>query len=101
MTNPIVREKDDGSTEERDFPHPDRSPDNQAQMNETMAALNRAVAALPVELREVFILGAIDQLPHKEISSILGISPKAAELRICRARKILAEQLACEGFVTS
>ena len=101
MTNPIVREKDDGSTEERDFPHPVLSPDNQAQMNETMAALHRAVAALPVDLREAFILGAIDQLPHKEISSILGISPKAAEVRIYRARKILSEQLAAQGFVSS
>ena len=101
MTNPMARENDDGGTEEREFPHPGLSPDNQAHMNETMAALHRAIAALPVELREAFILGAIDQLPHKEISSILGISPKAAEVRIYRARKILAEQLAGEGFVTS
>ena len=101
MTNSLAREKQDGVTEERDFPHPGLSPDSQAQMNEMMGALHRAIAALPVELREVFILGAIDQLPHKEISSILGISPKAAEVRIYRARKILAEQLAGEGIVTS
>ena len=101
MTNPMVREKDDGSTEERDFPHPGLSPDRQAWMNETMAALQRAITALPTELREVFILGAIDQFPHKEISLILGISAKAAEVRIYRARKILSEQLAGEGFVSS
>ena len=94
MTNPMAREKDDGGTEEREFPHPGLSPDNQARMNETMEVLHRAIAALPVELREAFILGAIDQLPHKEISSILGISPKAVEVRIYRARKILAERLA-------
>ncbi len=99
MTNPMVRERDDGSTEERDFPHPGMSPSEQALMNETMKALDRAIVALPVELREVFILGAIDQLPHKEISSILGISPKAVEVRIYRARKILSEQLAGEGFL--
>ena len=75
------------------------SPSEQALMNETMKALDRAIVALPVELREVFILGAIDQLPHKEISSILGISPKAVEVRIYRARKILSEQLAGEGFL--
>ena len=101
MTNPLVREKDDGTTRERDFPHPGLTPDNQAEMNETMVALQRAIAALPVELREAFILGAIDQLPHKEISSILGISPKAAEVRIYRARKILSEQLAGEGVMRS
>ena len=98
MTNPMGREKDDGSIEERDFPHPGLPPDKQALMNETMEALHRAIAALPVELREAFILGAIDQLPHKEISSILGISPKAVEVRIYRARKILTEQLAGEGI---
>ena len=99
MTNPLAREKDDGGTEEREFPHPGLSPDNQAQMNEAMTALHRAIASLPAELREAFILGAIDQLPHKEISSILGISPKAVEVRIYRARKILTEQLAGEGIV--
>ncbi len=100
MTNPMVRERDDGSTEERDFPHPGMSPSEQARMNEMMKALDRAIASLAVELREAFILGAIDQLPHKEISSILGISPKAVEVRVYRARKILSEQLAGEGFLT-
>jgi len=99
VTNPILRESEDGRREERDFPHPGMAPDNQAQMNETMASLNREIAALPVELREAFILGAIDQLPHKEIASILGISPKAVEARVYRARKILAERLVSEGFI--
>ena len=99
MTNPILREREDGYTEERDFPHPGLAPDNQAQMNETMASLHREIAALPVELREAFILGVIDQLPHKEIATILGISPKAVEVRVYRARKTLAERLASEGYV--
>jgi RNA polymerase sigma-70 factor (ECF subfamily) len=101
MTNSMIREKDDGSTEERDFAHPGPPPDNQARLNETMATLQRAMTSLPVELREVFILGAIDQLPHKEISSRLGISPKAVEARIYRARKVLVERLAGEGIVAS
>lgn len=100
MTNSMVRERDDGSIEERDFIHPGMSPDNQAQMNETMAVLHRAIAGLPVELREAFILGAIDQLSHKEISAILGISPKAVEVRIYRARKTLVEQLESEVIVS-
>lgn len=99
MTNAMAREKDDGSTAEMDFAHPGLAPDSQAQMNEIMGALHRAIAALPDELREVFILGAVDQLPHKEISSILNISPKAVEVRIYRARKILSEQLASAGIV--
>jgi RNA polymerase sigma-70 factor (ECF subfamily) len=101
MTNPMVRERDDGSTVERDFTHPGMSPDNQAQTNESMAVLQRAIAGLPAELREAFILGAIDQLPHKEIAAILGISPKAVEVRIYRARKTLAERLAGAGIVST
>lgn len=100
MTSPMVRERDDRSTEDRDFAHPGMSPDKQIQMNEAMATLNRAIADLPVELREAFILGALDQLAHKEISAILGISPKAVEVRIYRARKILAERLSGEGIVS-
>lgn len=100
MTNPMVRERADGSMEERDFVHPGMSPDNQVQMNEAMRTLNRIIADLPVELREAFILGAIDQLPHKEVSLILGISPKAVEVRVYRARKILAERLVSTGMVT-
>ncbi len=101
MTNPMVRDRDDGGTEERDFAHPGMSPDTQAQMNETMATLHRAIAELPVELREAFILGAIDQLPHKEIAAILGISPKAVEVRIYRARKTVVERLEREGIVSA
>lgn len=101
MTNPMVRERADGSTEERDFAHAGLPPDKQAQTNEALAALHLAIAGLPAELREAFILGAIDQLPHKEISSILGLSSKAVEVRIYRARKTLAERLAGAGFVSS
>jgi RNA polymerase sigma-70 factor (ECF subfamily) len=99
ITHSLVREMDDGPGKERDFSHPGLSPDRQAQTHETMEALNRAIRSLPVDLREAFILGAIDQLPHKEISIILGLSPKAVEVRIYRARKILFERLAGEGIV--
>lgn len=98
-TSSMVRENSDGCPEERDFPHPGLSPDNQARMNETMAALNRAIASLPVELREAFILGVLDQLSHKEVATILGLSPKAVEVRIYRARKILADRLVDEGIM--
>lgn len=69
------------------------SPSEQARMNETMQALDRAIDSLPVELPGAFILGEIDQLSHKEISSIFGISPKAVEVRSYRARKIFLNDL--------
>lgn len=98
LTNSLVRENTEGRDEQREFSHPGLSPDKQAQTNETMEALQRAITSLPRELREAFILGAVDQLPHKEISSILGVSAKAVEVRIYRAKKILASQFAGEGL---
>lgn len=99
-TSPLVLEMPGGETETRDFPDPGMPPDQRAQMNEAMDSLGRAIASLPADLREAFILGAVDQLPHKEISAILGISPKAVEVRVYRARKILAGRLSGEGFVS-
>jgi len=99
VTYSLTRDRDDADGEERDFPHPDVSPDRQAQFHETMESLNRAIRFLPVDLREAFLLGAVDQLPHKEVSTILGISPKAVEARIYRARRVLAERLVSEGII--
>lgn len=99
VTASSVRERDDDGSEERDFPHPGAAPDRQAELNESMVSLDRAIKSLPADLREAFLLGAVDQLPHKEISTILGISAKAVEVRIYRARKILCERLAGEGIV--
>jgi len=99
VTYSLTRDRDDAGGEERDFPHPDESPDRQAQLHETMESLNRAIRSLPVDLREAFLLGAVDQLPHKEVSTILGISPKAVEARIYRARRVLAERLVSEGII--
>lgn len=99
VTYSLTRDRDDADGEERDFPHPDVSPDRQAQFHETMESLNRAIHCLPVDLREAFLLGAVDHLPHKEVSTILGISSKAVEVRIYRARRILVERLAREGII--
>lgn len=99
VTASIDRKNDDGERNDRDFPHPDATPDRQAQLNESMSYLNRAIQCLPTDLREAFLLSAVDRLPHKEISDILGVSAKAVEVRIYRARKLLCERLAKDGVV--
>jgi len=74
-------------------PHHALPPDMQAQAKETMELVQSAISSLPNEFREAFVLGAVEQRPYKEVGEILGISAKAVELRIYRAKKALAEQL--------
>ena len=54
----------------------------------------RAIATLPPKLKEPLILTAIDGLSQFETAAVLGISEKAVETRIARARKALGELLA-------
>jgi RNA polymerase sigma-70 factor (ECF subfamily) len=50
----------------------------------------KAIAALPANLKEPLILTAVDGLSQAEAAAVLGISEKAVEVRIYRARKALA-----------
>ncbi|MBA3878024.1 MAG: RNA polymerase subunit sigma-24, partial [Anaerolinea sp.] len=54
-------------------------------LNFTMAAL----ASLPTNLKEPLILSAFDGWPQAAIGDFLGISEKAVETRISRARQRL------------
>lgn len=70
-----------------------RGPRETAAGTEAAAAVRRAVAALPGDLRAPLILSALEDLPHVEIARILGLSPKAIERRIARARALLQPRL--------
>jgi len=55
--------------------------------------VRRAVDDLPDSLREPFVLFRYEGSTLNEIAEILGITPKAAELRVARALKRVAERL--------
>lgn len=61
---------------------------------ERQGALAAAVAALPKALKEPLLLTAIDGLSQREAGDVLGVSVKAVETRVARARKMLARRLA-------
>lgn len=72
----------------------DRRPMAQAvERNERMTALESAIAGLPGKYREVFLLRAVDGLPHEDIARILDSSPAAVRVNYHRARMMLREQL--------
>lgn len=58
-----------------------------------LGALDRAVAALPRALKEPMILTALEGLSQAEAGSRLGISTKAVETRVARARRKLSAAL--------
>jgi RNA polymerase sigma-70 factor, ECF subfamily len=56
-------------------------------------ALERALAALPENLRDAFVLGAVQGLDHQELAVALEITPDNARARLSRARVRLRELL--------
>ena len=53
----------------------------------------RAIAQLPVNLRDVLVLRTIEGMSQAESAGVLGVSEKAVETRLYRARSKLMEML--------
>jgi RNA polymerase sigma-70 factor (ECF subfamily) len=66
------------------------SPETQAADRAALTATARAIAALPSSLKDVLILRTIEGLSQQETAAALGISAKAVETRLYRARQKLA-----------
>lgn len=58
-----------------------------------LARLDRAIAALPPGLKEPLLLALTEDMAYREIGKALGITAKAVEVRIYRAKRALAEAL--------
>lgn len=72
------------------------SPEAAVVDRQRLSRLDRAVANLPQGLKEPLILTALEELSHEDAGRILGLTAKAVELRVYRARKALAEALALD-----
>lgn len=62
-----------------------------------LTKLDRAIATLPNQLKEPLLLTAFEGLSQIAAGDALGISAKAVETRVYRARKLLAEALKADG----
>jgi RNA polymerase sigma-70 factor (ECF subfamily) len=94
--HPTVSMDATGTNGKADFPEiadERRMPSEEAVAHEKAAAVNRALLALPMDLREALTLFVSEGLGYAEIADLSGCSPKAVETRIYRARQILKEQL--------
>jgi RNA polymerase sigma factor (sigma-70 family) len=74
----------------------DPSPETALSDQERVSQLDRAIAALPGGLKEPLILTALEGLSQEEAGRLLGLTAKAIELRVYRARRALAETLSLE-----
>nr|WP_240454466.1 RNA polymerase sigma factor [Caulobacter sp. 17J65-9] len=72
-------------------PDPGSSPEAALVEAEALRRLDRAVADLPPALKEPLILTALEGLSQQEAAALLGVSVKAVETRVYRARRRLAE----------
>jgi RNA polymerase sigma factor (sigma-70 family) len=70
-----------------------RETDSRAIERSERAAIERAVAALPTEFREVIVLREVQDLSYREISDIVGVPIGTVMSRLSRGRKRLAELL--------
>ena len=61
--------------------------------SELVEAARKGIASLPAALRAPLVLSSLEELSHAEIAQILGLSPKAVERRISRARSLLKHRL--------
>ncbi len=69
------------------------TPEDEAQSQEGLARIQAAIAALPTNLKDVLLLRTIEGLSQVEVARTLGVSEKAVETRLYRARQKLGEDL--------
>lgn len=69
------------------------TPEDAAQSQAELTRINTAIAALPTTLKDVLLLRAIEGMSQADAAQVLGVSEKAVETRLYRARMKLADLL--------
>ena len=69
------------------------TPEEAARSAQEVACINAAIATLPANLKDVLLLRTIEQMSQAEAAQVLGITEKAVETRLYRARAKLSEIL--------
>lgn len=93
-----LSDRDDNREEDRELPAGTKTPSEEALAAEQLAAVEKAIAQLPHDLRAPLVLTALEQRSHQECAELLKTTPKAIETRVYRARKLLGELLRKAGF---
>jgi RNA polymerase sigma-70 factor, ECF subfamily len=70
------------------------SPEDLADMRRACAMLDRALEAMPMDLRKAFVLFYLEELTTTEVSSVLGVPKGTVASRLRRARELFREAAA-------
>lgn len=80
---------DDGTAIDNAVDHAAPTPEQMALRNDQTQALADAVAALPLQFREVLVLRELEDLSYKEIARVADVPIGTVMSRLARARAIL------------
>jgi RNA polymerase sigma-70 factor, ECF subfamily len=80
---------DGGAALETAIDHTAATPEQSALRNDQTQALSDAVAALPLQYREVLVLRELEELSYKEIARVADIPIGTVMSRLARARAML------------
>lgn len=72
-------------------------PSRQLELSQSVALLQRELASLPDEVREVLLLVALDELSYEEAAVLLAIPVGTVRSRVSRARQTLRKRLELLG----
>jgi RNA polymerase sigma-70 factor (ECF subfamily) len=85
----VALEDDDEAT----LPDPAPAPDAALETRQRFQGLERALARLPTEHREILLLREIEEMSYEDIAAVLEISLGTVKSRIARARAGLLEKM--------
>jgi len=72
---------------------PRMQPDFGTEQDSLRASLEQAMAKLPIELREPFLLRELEEFSYEDAAAQLGITVAACRQRVYRAKQLLREEL--------
>ncbi len=87
-----------GAEEMEAVPDPSALPDRRASAEQAMRQLAAIVEDLTPNLRQVFIMRYVKQMPRQEIAEQLGISLGALEQRLTRALAQCRSRMSAPGL---
>ena len=84
-----------------DAADPALTPEDVAQESERRRAMDEAIAAVPPEMRSVFLLRDVHGLSVEQTARALGVSQGTVKSRLSRAREKIARRLRESGLHTA
>ena len=97
---PLVREDDEGETEDAQIRDESLSPERLYERRLTREAVQRGLMSLPEDQRKILLLREIQGFSYEEIGRVLSLESGTVKSRIFRARRKLCEFLAEDGNIS-